>query len=63
MASGTAAAPSANAAPVEHVGDADAGYDAPHVRMLCFVLFSAVGYALYRQQRALESLHTLQNAP
>jgi hypothetical protein len=45
----------------EHVSDADSAYDGPHVRMLFFVLFAAVGYTLHRQQRALESLHTLQN--
>ena len=58
-ASLSASASAHTPAPAEQVSDND--YDGPHIRTLFLVLFAAAGYAMHRQQRALESLHTLQN--
>jgi hypothetical protein len=63
LASASVSASQQRPAPVEHIGAAETDDDGPHTRMLFFVLLSAVGYAMYRQQRALESLHTLESAP
>ena len=47
-------------APAQHASDADSD-DGPHATALLFVLIAAAGYAMHRQQSALESLHTTQN--